>query len=61
MSDQYRRGAATKTYKVRVQNNMHGYQSNRVISVEAVSEKEALEIAQRKDVYADVRIEKGEQ
>ena len=45
-------------YRVRIKNNMHGYQSNQVVEIEATSVEEALRIAQAKDIYADVNLVK---
>jgi hypothetical protein len=45
-----------KTYTVCVENKMFGYQNKRFVEVKALTEKEALRIAQRIDIYADVSI-----
>jgi hypothetical protein len=45
-----------KTYTVCIENKMFGYQNKRFVKIEALTEKDALMIAQRIDIYADVSI-----
>lgn len=49
--------ANTMLYKVRIKNNMHGYQRNQLIDIDASSAAEAIKIAESIDMFADVSIE----
>jgi hypothetical protein len=42
--------------KVRIVNSMFGYERNQILEIDASNRKEALEIAQKKDTFAEVSI-----
>lgn len=43
-------------YKVRIVNTMYGYQSDRIVNVEASSLSQAMEKAQAIDMFAEVYV-----
>lgn len=56
VSELYKPKERNPMIKVRIVNSMFGYERDQILEIAASNHKEALEIAQKKDIFAEVSV-----